>query len=175
MIKTKLIILVAALLLGTAGVAYAATGGELTGALGSGLAALTGSSDSDGSDTDGDNDDGSTDDQDESHGDDVSTVARDPEATGTKTLPNGNEIENHGLAVSEQARLHDDDPDGDDPDDDDNYDDDDNDDDDNHAPPTTPPPAPDDNDDDSHSSPSGGSSHDNDNDGTHSGTTGRSR
>ena len=37
----------------------------------------------------------------------VSEVARDKEATGTMTLPNGHEVENHGMAVSGAARQHD--------------------------------------------------------------------
>ena len=39
------------------------------------------------------------------HGASVSEVARDKEALGTKTLPNGNTVENHGMAVS--AAAHD--------------------------------------------------------------------
>ena len=36
---------------------------------------------------------------------DVSTIAKDESDTGTMTLPNGKEIENHGLAVSEAAKA----------------------------------------------------------------------
>lgn len=39
----------------------------------------------------------------------VSTVAKDKSVTGTMTLPNGKEIENHGLAVSQAAKAQQDD------------------------------------------------------------------
>jgi hypothetical protein len=39
------------------------------------------------------------------HGAAVSEVARDKEAVGTKTLPNGKTIENHGMAVSAAAHA----------------------------------------------------------------------
>ncbi len=39
------------------------------------------------------------------HGEAVSAVARDKEAAGTKTLPNGKTVTNHGMAVS--AAAHD--------------------------------------------------------------------
>jgi hypothetical protein len=37
------------------------------------------------------------------HGEAVSAVARDKEAMGTKTLPNGKTVTNHGMAVREAA------------------------------------------------------------------------
>lgn len=40
------------------------------------------------------------------HGDMVSDVARDRDATGTMELPNGHMIENHGQAVRDVARQH---------------------------------------------------------------------
>ncbi len=52
---------------------------------------------------DGGVDDGSVDDGDSDHGSSVSEVARDKDAVGTRTLPNGKVIENHGMAVSEAA------------------------------------------------------------------------
>jgi len=39
----------------------------------------------------------------------VSTIAKDKSDTGTMTLPNGKEIENHGLAVSQAAKAQHDD------------------------------------------------------------------
>ena len=47
--------------------------------------------------------------EEDEHGDDVSEMARDHEATETRTLPNGHEVENHGQAVREAAHGDDED------------------------------------------------------------------
>jgi len=114
MLKIKLALLGAFLLLGTSGVAFAATGGlpDIPGA----IAVVTHSQDSAADEQYAPADDPSGDVNDEAgnaagdqyggdgdHGSDVSDVARDRDATGTMTLPNGREVENHGMAVRDAA------------------------------------------------------------------------
>ena len=84
--KTKTVLAAMAILLFAGGGALAATGGYIPVI-----------SESFGSD------DSVNEDAYKNHGDYVSTVARDKDAVGTKTNPNGKVIENHGQAVREAA------------------------------------------------------------------------
>ena len=131
-VKLKLALMASGMVLGASGAAFAATG-HVPAAVSGGLAALTGSSSGTGSQGTattatgsryGSDDGGAAGDQyapgthggngnvESEHdaamnqygGDDgVSETARDKDAMGTKTLPNGNEVENHGMAVSGAA------------------------------------------------------------------------
>ncbi len=114
----KLAVTAATLVLGVSGVAVAATG-HLPSAVSSGVAALTGSSQGSaggrtgtvpagkgaardqyapGKSISGEmGNHGAAMDQ---YGNPVSMTARDKNAMGTKTLPNGGTVENHGMAVS---------------------------------------------------------------------------
>ncbi len=135
--KLKLAMMVSGMVLGVSGAAFAATG-QLPDVVKSGVAAITGSSSGVGSQgtlttgtstggqyggaagnqyapgTPGDNGNGNAEAEHDAaanqYGDDVSEVARDKGDMGTKTLPNGNEVENHGMAVSGAAHQGDDDP-----------------------------------------------------------------
>ncbi len=103
LLKTKIVVMVVGLLMGSTGVALAATG-QLPEAV-NGVAAMVGIQGPDSGPTgDGNN---AASDQYGNQGEEVSQVAEDEDATDTMTLPNGKEIENHGLAVEEEAR-HDD-------------------------------------------------------------------
>lgn len=96
LLKTKILIMAAVILLGTSSVALAATG-QLPEAVSDAVnefASLTGIRDSE-PEEDGNGESGVA--------GDVTDIAKDEDATGTMTLPNGKEIENHGLAVSEIA------------------------------------------------------------------------
>ncbi|MCL6107094.1 MAG: hypothetical protein M1309_07120 [Actinobacteria bacterium] len=112
----KLAVTVATLVLGVSGVAVAATG-HLPSAVSSGVAALTGSSQGSAGGRTGTGaardqyapgksisgemgNHGAATDQ---YGNPVSMTARDKNAMGTKTLPNGGTVENHGMAVSGAA------------------------------------------------------------------------
>ena len=124
-VRLKLALMASGMVLGASGVAFAATG-HVPEAVSGGLAALTGSSSGTGSQTattatgnqygpGAPGDDGNGDVESghnaamNQYGDDggVSEVARNKDAMGTKTLPNGNEIENHGMAVSGAAHEQD--------------------------------------------------------------------
>ncbi|HDY69886.1 MAG TPA: hypothetical protein ENH54_03005 [Actinobacteria bacterium] len=97
LLKTKIVVMVVGLLMGSTGVALAATG-QLPEAVDN-VAAMVGIQSPDG---------GAAADQYGSQGEEVARVAGDEDATDTMTLPDGEEIENHGLAVEEEAREHDD-------------------------------------------------------------------
>ena len=111
MFKVKLIISVTVLLLvAGSGVAFAAAGN-----LPEPVKALVGSSAASSVYGDqGDQDEDDADDQGSGGG--VSSIAKDKSATGTRTLPNGKVIENHGQAVSQAAKAqHNDDENGNEP------------------------------------------------------------
>lgn len=96
LLKTKTIVIVAAFLLVSSGTALATTG-QLPEAVGDAmknLAVMTGIKDSE----------PQAEERDHGVANDATDVAKDENATGTMTLPNGKNIENHGLAVSEAAR-----------------------------------------------------------------------
>jgi hypothetical protein len=110
MFKLKIILATAVLMLGGSGVAFAAsghvpeavknivgssTGSSVTGNPNTGTTPQTGQEKSAA--------------EDQYSGGGVSTIAKDKSATGTMTLPNGKEIENHGLAVSQAAKAQHDD------------------------------------------------------------------
>lgn len=117
MFKLRLITIAALLLLGFSGVAFAATG-QLP-AVASGVAALAGFSGSGNGaagsqylpadaenkgNVEADDQGSASEDQYGNHDErGVSEVARDKDATETMELPNGREVENHGLAVREAA------------------------------------------------------------------------
>jgi hypothetical protein len=122
MFKLRLITIAALFLLGFSGVAFAATG-QLP-AVASGVAALAGFSGSgDGAagsqylpadaenegNVEADDQGSASEDQYGNHEErGVSEVARDKDATETMELPNGHEVENHGLAVRKAAHeIHD--------------------------------------------------------------------
>lgn len=106
MYKLKFILATAVLLLGGSGAAFAATGH-----VPDTVKTLIGSSS--GSSVSGNQNTGTTTQagqetsaaQDQYSGGGVSTIAQDKSATGTMTLPNGKEIDNHGLAVSQAAKA----------------------------------------------------------------------
>lgn len=121
--KLKLVLMAAVFLLGVSGAAFAASG-HLPRVLKSGPAATTTATDDQYGHRDGnaaDDQYGEDDDADDSgdcaacgqygHGDEVSDVARDRDATETMELPNGREVENHGLAVRDVANQHESDTD----------------------------------------------------------------
>ena len=105
MLKLKLILVTAVLLLGASGIAAAATGN-----VPEAVKSLMGNSLYPGVSVDQYDcqEDCAADDQYSDGG--VSAIARDKSAMGTKTLPNGKVIENHGMAVSQaaHAQYHDD-------------------------------------------------------------------
>ena len=103
LLKTKIVVMVVGLLLGSTGVALAATG-QLPEAVND-VAAMVGIQGPE-TGTAGDANNAASD-QYGQQGEEVSHVAEDEDATDTMTLPNGKDIENHGLAVEEEAR-HDD-------------------------------------------------------------------
>lgn len=125
--KLKLVLMAAVFLLGVTGVAFAASG-HLPEVLKNGPAAVTTTTDGQYGDRDGnavDDQYGENDHADESgdsvaggqygHGDEVSGVAQDRDATETMELPNDREVENHGQAVRDAANQHESDGNAQDP------------------------------------------------------------
>lgn len=111
MFKLKIILATAVLLLGGSGAAFAATG-HVPEAVKNIIGSSTGSSVT-GNQNTGQEKSAA---EDQYSGGGVSTIAKDKSATGTMTLPNGKEIENHGLAVSQAAKAqHDEEGNGDQP------------------------------------------------------------
>ena len=100
MLKTKIFMATAAFLLGASGAAFAATG-HVPEAVKTFMGSTTGSTVT--GDQDSGPEMGAVDDQYSEN--EVCDIAKDKSAVGTKTLPNGKEIENHGMAVSQAARA----------------------------------------------------------------------
>lgn len=101
MLKLKLFVALVICILGATGVALASEG-QLP-FLPSGADQVSVGDDAYDDDSSGDEGDNGDNGSQDNHGSDVSAVARDKDAVGTKTLPNGKVIENHGQAVREAA------------------------------------------------------------------------
>lgn len=106
MFKLNFILATAVLLLGGSGAAFAATG-HVPETVKTFIGSSTGSSVTGNQNTGTNPQTGQRKSaaEDQYSGGGVSTIAKDKSATGTMTLPNGKEIENHGLAVSEAAKA----------------------------------------------------------------------